>query len=68
MTVARLEPPVDRIYADLRPRLEASGRVIGTNHLWIPAQAMQDGSVVVTDNVGEFGRVPAIEVESWLRA
>ena len=68
MTVARLEPPVDRIYADLRSMLEASGRVIGTNDLWIAAQAMQNGSVVVTDNVREFGRVPAIKVENWLRA
>jgi len=65
--VAPLEPPVDRVYADLRRRLEADERPIGTSDLWIAAQALQDGSVMVTDNVGEFGRVPDLKVENWAR-
>jgi tRNA(fMet)-specific endonuclease VapC len=67
MSVEPFAPPADRIYADLRANLERAGTPIGANDLWIAAQALQDGSVLVTDNVREFGRVPGLTVENWLR-
>lgn len=60
-------PPTDRIYADLRADLERRGTPIGANDLWIAAQALHDGSVLVTDNTRELGRVPGLAVENWLR-
>ena len=60
--------PVDRTYADLRSELERRGTPIGANDLWIAAQALHDGSVLVTDNVDEFSRVPGLTVENWLRS
>lgn len=60
--------PADRIYAAIRAELERKGTPIGANDLWIAAQALHDGSVLVTDNVKEFGRVPKLKVENWLRA
>lgn len=60
--------PVDRVYADLRAELERRGTPIGANDLWIAAQALHDGSVLVTDNVDEFSRVPGLTVENWLRS
>jgi tRNA(fMet)-specific endonuclease VapC len=68
IAVAEIKPPVDRVYAALRHELEARGRPIGTNDLWIAAQAIHDGSVVATGNVGEFGRVPGLTIEDWTRA
>ena len=67
IAVAPLGSPVDRIYAGLRKHLEAGGRSIGANDLWIASQALQDGSVLVTDNTAEFSRVPGLGIENWLR-
>ncbi len=66
LPVAPFEPPADRIYGDLRADLERRGTPIGANDLWIAAQALHDGSVLVTDNTREFGRVPGLTVENWL--
>src|SRR3712207_2358005 len=60
--VSVLQRPVDRVYADLRRRLEAGGRPIGANDLWIAAQALHDESIVVTANVREFGGVPNLRI------
>jgi tRNA(fMet)-specific endonuclease VapC len=65
--VASFAAPADRVYADLRAELERRGTPIGANDLWIAAQALHDGSVLVTDNVSEFSRVPGLTVENWLR-
>jgi tRNA(fMet)-specific endonuclease VapC len=67
LTVAAFEPPADRVYADLRAGLETAGTPIGANDLWIAAQALHDQSVLVTDNVREFSRVPGLRFENWLR-
>ena len=68
MVIRPIEPPLDRVYAQLRSHLEGEGTPIGDPDLWIAAQALHDGSVLVTDNVREFGRVPKLTVENWLRA
>ena len=65
--VAPFAEPADRIYADIRAELERRGTSIGANDLWIAAQALHNGSVLVTDNVREFGRVPDLTIENWLR-
>lgn len=67
LTVVAFEHPADRVYAELRAGLERAGTPIGANELWIAAQALQDQSVLVTDNVREFGRVPGLRIENWLR-
>ena len=63
-----IEAPLDRVYAKLRADLESKGTPIGDPDLWIAAQALHDDSVLVTDNVKEFGRVPQLRIENWLRA
>lgn len=67
LTIASLSVPVDRTYAELRRKLEAAGTPIGANDLLIASHAICDGSVLVTDNVGEFSRVPMLDIENWLR-
>lgn len=66
--VKPIEAPLDEVYAALRSDLERKGTPIGDTDLWIAAQALQDDAVLVTDNVREFGRVPKLKVENWLRA
>ncbi len=67
ITVAPWYPPFDRIYADLRTRLERAGTPIGGNDLLIGSHAVADESILVTDNTREFGRIPELVIENWLR-
>ncbi|MER2250600.1 type II toxin-antitoxin system VapC family toxin [Methylorubrum podarium] len=59
--------PFDRTYAELRLRLEQAGTPIGANDGLIGAQALADGSVLVTDNTREFERITGLTIENWLR-
>lgn len=55
-------------YGALRAALEKMGQTIGVNDLHIAAHARSQGLVLVTNNVSEFARVPALEVENWVSA
>ena len=66
LEVLAFEEPADRRYAELRTRLERRGTPIGPNDLLIAAQALAADLTVVTANVDEFRRVPALLVENWL--
>jgi tRNA(fMet)-specific endonuclease VapC len=67
LDILPLEPPADAAYGALRAELEAKGRLIGPNDLLIAAHAQTLGCALVTDNESEFGRVPDLAVENWLR-
>lgn len=64
--VVALNVPVDAEYGRLRAELEAVGKPIGPNDLFIAAHARSLGAVLVTANVGEFERVKDLRVENWL--
>jgi tRNA(fMet)-specific endonuclease VapC len=49
----------------LRRALEKRGTPIGPYDLLIAGQALARGLVLVTHNVGEFGRVEGLRVEDW---
>jgi tRNA(fMet)-specific endonuclease VapC len=53
-------------YGAIRAGLEKLGQPIGVNDLHIAAHARSEGLIMVTNNVGEFARVPALEVENWV--
>lgn len=55
-----------RHYAAIRAALEKQGRPIDVNDLHIAGHARSEGLVLVTNNVSEFTRVPALEVENWV--
>ena len=57
--------PAAATYGRVRARLEAAGTPIGPNDMLIAAHALSRGLSVVTDNVGEFGRVKGLKVENW---
>lgn len=56
-----------RTYGALRRHLERGGEMIGSNDLWIAAQAHSASLVVVTSKEREFRRVPGLMVENWVR-
>jgi tRNA(fMet)-specific endonuclease VapC len=59
------EPAADHA-ADIRSMLERSGRGIGGYDLLIAGHARSRGLIVVTGNLGEFGRVEGLRSEDWL--
>jgi tRNA(fMet)-specific endonuclease VapC len=65
--VAPLNPPADRAYGSIRATLEQAGTPIGANDTLIAAHALATDSILVTDNVREFSRVPGLKIENWLR-
>jgi tRNA(fMet)-specific endonuclease VapC len=64
--VLALDAPADAAYGDIRLALETAGKPIGPNDLLIAAHAVAIGAVLVTANMGEFGRIAHLHVENWL--
>jgi len=52
-------------YARIRAALKGSGTMIGANDLFIAAHARSLAMTLVTNNTGEFGRVPGLKIENW---
>lgn len=52
-------------YAQIRAALKASGAMIGANDLFIAAHARCLELTLVTNNSGEFSRVPDLKIENW---
>jgi tRNA(fMet)-specific endonuclease VapC len=59
-------PKAAQHYGSIRAALEKSGEPIGVNDLHIAAHARSEGLVLVTNNLKEFERVPALETENWI--
>jgi tRNA(fMet)-specific endonuclease VapC len=53
-------------YGAIRSALERVGRPIGVNDLHIAAHARSEGLTLVTNNLGEFERVPGLLTENWI--
>ncbi|MCJ9722233.1 type II toxin-antitoxin system VapC family toxin [Agrobacterium sp. SHOUNA12C] len=64
--VLPLDVPADTEYGGIRAELEAGGKPIGPNDLFIAAHAYALEAVLVTANTGEFNRVRSLRVENWL--
>jgi tRNA(fMet)-specific endonuclease VapC len=59
--------PADRIYADLRVRLERAGQPLGANDLLIAAHALAEGRTLITADRG-FARIADLRCENWRAA
>ena len=63
--IVEITEEVAEHYARIRAGLEGRGVGIGGNDLWIAATALAHGATLVTNNTGEFSRVPGLLVEDW---
>ncbi len=63
--IAWPDAAVEDHYVAIRTYLEALGTPISEADLWIAATARAVGGTVVTNNTGEFSRVPGLTVEDW---
>lgn len=52
-------------YGSIRAVLERQGQTIGVNDLHIAAHARSEGLTLVTNNMREFERVEALQLENW---
>ena len=52
-------------YGAIRAALEKQGQTIGVNDLHIAAHARSEGLTLVSNNLREFERVPALQFENW---
>jgi tRNA(fMet)-specific endonuclease VapC len=59
-------PKAAQHYGAIRAALEKLGQPVGVNDMHIAAHARSQGLVLVTNNIGEFARVPALEAENWI--
>ncbi|MDO8412432.1 MAG: type II toxin-antitoxin system VapC family toxin [Gallionellaceae bacterium] len=53
-------------YGKIRQQLQASGKLIGNNDLWIAAHALAGNLILVTNNESEFKRVHGLKIENWV--
>jgi tRNA(fMet)-specific endonuclease VapC len=53
-------------YGSIRTALEKKGKTLGVNDLHIAAHARSEGLILVTNNLREFSRVPALQTENWI--
>ncbi len=65
--VLPLDETVSIHYGKIRQHLQASGKPIGNNDLWIAAHALAGKLILVTNNEAEFKRVPGLRVENWVQ-
>ena len=52
-------------YAKIRASLELSGQKIGYNDTIIAATVLARKSILVTNNIKEFGRIDGLHCEDW---
>jgi tRNA(fMet)-specific endonuclease VapC len=53
-------------YGQLRAELERAGTPCGPHDMQIGGHARSEGLIVVTNNVGEFARMPGVRAENWV--
>jgi tRNA(fMet)-specific endonuclease VapC len=53
-------------YGAIRADLEATGRMIGNNDLWIAAHALASDLTLVSNNIQEFRRVHGLKLQNWV--
>ncbi|MDA1053597.1 MAG: type II toxin-antitoxin system VapC family toxin [Planctomycetota bacterium] len=65
LAIADFDARAAELYGDLRTHLERRGTPIGPLDTMIAAHALSLGIPIITNNIGEFSRVPALAVQDW---
>ena len=65
LPIADFDYKAAEAYGRIRAHLESSGAPIGPLDTLIAAHAASLDATLITNNPGEFGRVPQLRVEDW---
>ena len=65
MEIVPFEEVSAEYYAEIRAKLETSGKIIGPNDLLIASIVLANNGTLVTNNLKEFSRVPKLKVVNW---
>ncbi len=71
ITLAELEYGVNKsqqedvIFGEIRASLEKRGQIIGAYDLLIAAHALSKNLILITNNTGEFSRIPGLSLQNW---
>lgn len=63
--ILSFDVPAANEYGNIRAALEKAGTPIGPPDMMIAGHARSLGYTVVTNNTGEFSRVPGLLLENW---
>ncbi len=53
------------VSGEIRAALEKKGQIMGAYDLLIAAHALSEKLILVTNNTGEFGRIPGLSLNNW---
>lgn len=53
------------LYGEIRAELERTGQIIGAYDMLIAAHALSLDAILVTNNIREFERAYALQIENW---
>ena len=53
------------IFGEIRASLEKRGQIIGAYDLLIAAHALSKNLILITNNTGEFSRIPGLSLQNW---
>jgi tRNA(fMet)-specific endonuclease VapC len=65
LDIASFDEEAALAYGDIRTTLEKSGTSIGAMDMLIAAHASSMGVTLVTNNTGEFSRIPTLKIVDW---
>lgn len=66
LSIAKFDSLAADAYGEIRAELEQTGKLIGSEDLFIAAHALSIDSILVTNNVREFEKVPNLIIENWV--
>ena len=65
IALLELDAPIVRTFGAIKAALRSQGMLIEDFDLLIAATALTSGLVPVTQNVGHFGRIAGLTIETW---
>ncbi|MEW5941861.1 MAG: type II toxin-antitoxin system VapC family toxin [Chloroflexota bacterium] len=66
LEIANFDQSASTAYGMIRALLERQGNIIGAMDMLIGAHALSLDVVLVTNNTGEFKRIPNLKIEDWM--
>ena len=66
LSILDYQPKHAAHFGNIKAELSKQGKLIGENDIHIAAHARSEGLILVSNNLREFERVPALRTENWV--